>query len=430
MNRKSLYSAEGNEMQEQHTKKRGFIPVLGNIVLVLLGLAIALGLVEMLMRVLPNWVPAQVRVNPPARRVRAFIDETYDLRQSDGDLNYYMRGKIVPLSPDQNHVIAHVHMTTDAHGFRNSPPEKARYGIVALGDSFTKASGVASSWPQKLAEYTGSDVLNLGEVGFGPQDELKVLQQYGLKKQPQWVILAYFEGNDLYDAASYEQANPFIVLRFGRYILDRSIDAWNESRSGKASAIVISNYLYPIPIPINHKDLEMTFFSYYISWLSVNRETLETSQDYRLAKETILKIRNLSETAETHFLLVYVPSKEHIYLPYVKDADIRARVFSDVPTIELDKAGFLQFTNEKATPELTRKHIDDQANLLADFAAANHIRFLNLTPVFQEEADTGAQLYYPFDTHWNQLGHDLAAETIYNYIEEMLPNTASKTLGH
>lgn len=417
-------------MKEQYGKKRAFGPVLGNLVLALLGLAIALGLVEVLMRAFPNWVPAQVRVNPPSRRVKAFIDETYDLRQSDGDLYYYMRGKIVPLSPDQNHVIAHVHMMTDAHGFRNSPPEKARYGIVALGDSFTKASGVASPWTQKLAEYTGTDVLNLGEVGLGPQDELKVLQQYGLKKHPDWVIMAYFEGNDLYDAASYEQANPFIVLRFGRYVLDRSVDAWHEMRSGGGSAANTSHYLYPITIAINHKDLEMTFFSYYISWLSVNREAIESSQDYRLAKETILQVQKLSETAETHFLLVYVPSKEHVYLPYLNDADIRARVFSDVPTIKLDEAGFLQFTSEIATPESARQHMDDQADLLADFASANHIRFLNLTPVFQEEADTGAELYYPFDTHWNQLGHDLAAETIYNYIQEMLPITSSKTPGH
>src|SRR5512134_1510551 len=142
-------------MKELHGKKRAFVPVLGNVVLVLLGLTIALGMVEMLMRAFPNWVPPEVRVNPPARRVKALIDEIYDLRQSDGDLFHYMQGDIAPLSPDQDQVVAHVHMITDANGFRNSPPEKATYGIVALGDSFTRASGVASPWPQRLAEHTG-----------------------------------------------------------------------------------------------------------------------------------------------------------------------------------------------------------------------------------------------------------------------------------
>jgi SGNH hydrolase-like domain, acetyltransferase AlgX len=417
-------------MKAQHGKKRAIVPALGNIVLVLLGLGVALGLAEMLMRAFPNWVPLEVRVNPPARRVKAFTDETYDLRQSDGDLYYYMRGKILPLSPDQDQVIAHIHMVTDAHGFRNSPPEKATYDIVALGDSFTRGSGVASPWSQKLAEHTRSDVLNLGDVGFGPQDELKVLRQYGLKKQPQWVIMAYFEGNDLYDAASYEQANAFILLRFGRYIVNRGIEAWHERGPGGGSAAVISSYRYPIMITINHEELEMAFFSYYVSWLSVNREAIESSQDYLLARETILQVRELSEAAGAHFLLVYLPSKEHVYVPYLNDANTLALVFSDVPAIEPDKSGFLEFTSERATPELTLQHMDDQANLLADFAAENHIRFLDLTPVFQEVAGAGAELYYPFDTHWNQLGHDLAARTIYKYMEELQADSPSKTLGH
>ena len=417
-------------MKAQHGKKRAILPALGNIVLVLLGLGVALGFAEMLMRAFPNWVPSEVRVNPPVRRVKAWVDETYDLRQSDGDLFYYMRGNIAPLTPDQNQVTAHIHMVTDAHGFRNSLPEKAMYDIVALGDSFTRGSGVAAAWPQKLAEYSASEVLNLGDVGLGPQDELKILQQYGLKKQPHWIILAYFEGNDLYDAASYEQANPFILFRFGKYILNQSIEAWHANRFAQASTADISNYPYPITMTIQHKDLEMAFFSYYISWLSVNRKAIESSQNYRLATETILKMRELSEADGARFLLVYVPSKEHVYLPYLNDTDTRERVFSDVPAIELDKARFLQFTSEKATPQLVLQHMDDQDRLLADFAAESQIRFLDLTPVFQEVAGTGAELYYSFDTHWKQLGHDLAAGTIYKYIEELQADSSSKTLGH
>jgi hypothetical protein len=413
-------------MKEQNRIKGAFVPLLGKMVLVLLGLTMALGLVEMLMRAFPNWVPLEVRVNPPARRVKALIDETYDLRQSDGDLWHYMRGTIAPLSPDQDQVIAHVHMITDANGFRNSSPEKTTYGIVALGDSFTRASGVASPWPQKLAEYMERDVLNLGDVGFGPQDELKILQQYGLKKRPQWVILAYFEGNDLYDAASYEQATPFILFRFGRYILNRSVEAWQAKGPDTASAAVISNYRYPIMITIDHKQIETVFFSSYISWLALSEEAITASQNYHLVREAILQMQELSEAGGANFLLVYVPSKSHVYLPYLHDPDTLARVFTDVPLIELDDKGFLQFRDKTITPDLIRQHLDDQAHLLADFAAENQIHFLNLTPIFQEEAGAGTGLYYAFDTHWNQLGHDLAAGSIKKYIEEMLPDTRSK----
>jgi hypothetical protein len=81
-------------MKEQHGTKRPFIPVLGNVVLVSLGLAIALGLVETLMSTFPTWAPRKVRFNPPARRVKTFIDETHDLGQSDGDL-YHLAAETI-----------------------------------------------------------------------------------------------------------------------------------------------------------------------------------------------------------------------------------------------------------------------------------------------------------------------------------------------
>lgn len=417
-------------MQPYQGKNRNFIPLLANLVLFTFGLLIALGAVEMLMRAFPNLVPAEVRVNPPSRRVKSLIDETYDLKQSQGDLYHLMQGRVEPLAPDQDQVVAHVHMITDANGFRNSPPEKATYDIVALGDSFTRASGVAAAWPQLLAEYSEQDVLNLGEVGFGPQDELKILQQYGLEKQPEWVIVAYFEGNDLYDAAAYDQANPFIITRFGRYILNQGISAWRERNLGNDQVDAASDYTYPVRETINNKELEIVFFSYYISWLSVDREAIESSQNYRLATESLMQMYAASDAAGARFLLVYVPSKEHVYLPYLDDAEISDGVFSDVPTIALDEEGFLQFANTKATYELTRQHMNDQSAVLADFAAANDVLFLDLTPAFQEEASSGAELYYPFDTHWNQQGHALAAETIARYIEGVSSNTTSNTPGN
>jgi hypothetical protein len=118
--------------------------------------------------------------------------------------------------------------------------------------------------------------------------------------------------------------------------------------------------------------------------------------------------------------LVYLPSKEHLYLPHLSDDDIVKRVFTGVRTIELGATQFLQNANQTATLELTRQHINDQAQLLADFAAQNHIQFLDLTPYFQKEASGGIELYYPFDTHWNQQGQDLAAERIANYVEQYM----------
>jgi hypothetical protein len=86
--------------------------------------------------------------------------------------------------------------------------------------------------------------------------------------------------------------------------------------------------------------------------------------------------------------------------------------------MELDQTGSLQFTKQRAVPELTLKSMDDQSNLFTDFAASQGMHYLNLTSIFQEEAGKGTELYYPIDTHWNQRGHDLAAEAIAQYLAE------------
>lgn len=410
-------------MKDEHGVKRTFVAILGNVVLVLLGLAIALVSMELLLRAFPNLIPGDVRTDPPVRRVQAVSDQTYEVKLSSGDLFYWMRGAIAPVPEDEDKVVADVHFTTDANGFRNDPSESDTYTIVALGDSFTVAGNVDSPWPQALAEYSGSAVLNLGEAGNGPQQELKILRRYGLPASPQWVILAYFEGNDLYDAASYAQASPFILPRFGKYVAERGLEALQDGQPTNVNARVDRDYRYPITLTAGHGDLEMAFFSYYFAWLSVDRESIEASQNFELVKETLLQARDLSEESEARFLLVYVPTKEHVYLPYLNDAELRARVFVDVPMMGLDEAGFLQFTDKHVTPELILQHSDDQSELLADFAAQHNIHYLDLTPAFQAEAGSGKELYYPFDTHWNQLGHNLAANTIHEYINENAPDS-------
>jgi hypothetical protein len=403
-------------MKKSRSIQRSLASILGNFALVILGVGIALVLTELFLRRFPNWVPREIRVDPPVRRVQADVDETYDLRASDGDLFTLDKEAIAPLSPEKDEVLAHVHMTTDENGFRNLLPEHATYGIVALGDSFTRGTGVATAWPQKLAQSAGIAVLNLGDVGIGPQQEQLILQKFGLEKRPKWVVLAYFEGNDLYDAAAYDLATPFIVSRLGKYLLTQGEEAWRASGMGNGHAAMAPRYHYPITIRVNDINLTIAFFPGYIAWLSVSREAIKSSNNYRLATEAILKMRELTEAEGARFLFVYVPSKEHIYLPFLNDAEALADVFSDVPKLELDDAENLQFTNHTATPELTWQLMDDQEQLLTDFAAEKNIAFLDLTPDFKEEAGTGAELYYPFDTHWNQNGNNLAAQTIAKYV--------------
>jgi hypothetical protein len=46
------------------------------------------------------------------------------------------------------------------------------------------------------------------------------------------------------------------------------------------------------------------------------------------------------------------------------------------------------------------------------------ILYLDLTPVFRAHAAQGEQLYFRYDAHWNECGHALVAQTIYQYLLE------------
>ena len=66
-------------------------------------------------------------------------------------------------------------------------------------------SPVEEGWPARLEQITGKKVQNYGTSAFGPQQELYVLQDYAIQHQPRNVVLAFFAGNDLFDAERFDR---------------------------------------------------------------------------------------------------------------------------------------------------------------------------------------------------------------------------------
>lgn len=133
------------------------------------------------------------------RRLRANVDTLNEWR--DGDI---VRMGFIPPSARAN-PLQRFSFQTDAEGFRN-PAVRDRFEIAALGDSFTDAMTMAreASWPARLEATLGVSVQNYGTAGFGPQQELMVLKEYVAKHRPRTVVLAFFAGNDLFDAEAFD----------------------------------------------------------------------------------------------------------------------------------------------------------------------------------------------------------------------------------
>lgn len=86
----------------------------------------------------------------------------------------------------------------DANGFRNPEPLRARYEVVAIGDSHTYGSNVESSdsWPARFSAATGSSTYNLGMGGYSIY-QYDVLFERALAFAPRRILVAIFLANDL-----------------------------------------------------------------------------------------------------------------------------------------------------------------------------------------------------------------------------------------
>lgn len=95
----------------------------------------------------------------------------------------------------------------DRNGFRNDP-NLEQADIALLGDSFIEAYTVSQELTvaSLLGKLQGRAVANLGQLWYGPQQELAALKRYAVPLKPKLVVWAFFGGNDLSDYRRYAEA--------------------------------------------------------------------------------------------------------------------------------------------------------------------------------------------------------------------------------
>ena len=140
-----------------------------------------------------------------------------------------------------------VEYRTDEQGFRN-PPGISRADIVFIGDSFTEAASIdePKTFVQRVAAETGMTAVNLGRGAYGPQQELIVLERYGLRYQPRVVVWQLFEGNDLGDSSNFAEwrrnpqppVKPLHLRHFDNSLLRLALSGtWRDSNSDQRAML-------------------------------------------------------------------------------------------------------------------------------------------------------------------------------------------------
>mgnify|MGYP001270172505 CR=1 FL=1 len=305
-------------------------------------------------------------------------------------------------------------LSADGHGFVNPWPWQEHYDIVLTGDSFTQQYA-STYWLDLVRQRTGMSVLNLGIGGWGTLSEIAAVQEFGLDRSPDWVILMYYDGNDLFNsgqyadrAASGEDWLSYEMAQFPWYeklVVPHVLRFWAGQISGAGRPHIPASEeecRYPITVNTNYGSFETLFSDINISHLSRTRDQIERSREWKLISQGLLDLDAAVEAQGGRFLIIYVPSREHVYWGQIWD--------------QRDLENFLMATAPQRSFDEYGETVAAQVGLFQDFTARHHIEFLDLTGPYWLAAREQGAMYNYADDHWNDAGNELAAQLIGDYL--------------
>jgi hypothetical protein len=295
---------------------------------------------------------------------------------------------------------------TDENGFLNEIPH-AQSEIVVLGDSFIEFRvNKQDSFVRRLERISGLTVTDYGVGSHGPFQYLEVFKRYALRQKPKFAIFSLFNGNDLDDVDSYVQwrqggdyyHNPIAEPLYSRYLIamtqtGRFVRSALEQFGGRLGdgRIQGRDLIHPeiaeVRFGTNTTKMELMWYT------KPPRSTADllASGEFQGLKRILLEFAALCKRHGVVPILMNIPTKTHLYARYSTEQSGRS---------------WKQIRDEQIR---AKDNIDEAITALA---AAIRIEYINLSPVFFKAAEQGVLLYYPFDTHWNSEGREIAAQHV------------------
>ena len=358
----------------------------------------------------PRWIDSPRY----GRRLRAKVDVINEWRHGD----IVRMGYVPPAVSDGT--LRRFQFQTDAEGFRNRSVRE-HFDIAALGDSFTDAMTMEAeaSWPSQLEKRLGVAVQNYGTAGFGPQQERLVLQDFVARHRPRIVVLAYFAGNDLFDAEAFDQFQRSGVegrAAPGWRIKDvvSRADTWFVTSALRASIRWIGNpHDAPLAaagierhepvikrsddasfdrgmftVPVRNRAVRFAFMPPYLNTLNFSEADLRARAGWTLTTAAIRDMRELSRSFGAELVVMFVPFKSQVYLPLVE------RTFSR-EELRAALSFYLDIYERPVDLDLLRRNRFAQNDLMRRFCEAERIPFLDTTPALETRAGDRRERVFP-----------------------------------
>jgi hypothetical protein len=284
--------------------------------------------------------------------------------------------------------------TTDARGFRNRR-DRDRAEVALVGDSYVEGAYVSDeeTAAEDLEQQTGWSVENLGRSGYGTLQELEVVRLYALPLHPRAVAWFFFEGNDLYDDETYE--NALAYLREHGSFEKAESRAADLSRFREASLSVngfrlLRRALDPL-VPVGAASFGLfrepggaAVKLYFYRDAALRFDEYEERR-FAKTQDALRRGAELLREHQVRLLLVFIPSKFRVY------------------------GNRCDFPNGSPCAAW---HLWDLESRFERFCAASDLALLDLTAPMRAAAAAGQILYAPEDSHWNAQGHRFVAELL------------------
>lgn len=384
-------------------KAKTYLIAIFNIVAgVLLGLALLEALLQTNPALLLRGMDVPAPVDPP------LSDQTYAIHYSDADLFYWQPDWIRPLSPGEDQLETRVHYQTDEFGFPNPYPLPPTVNVVVLGRSYAMGAQAGHPWPRLLSETAGLHVLNLSQTGSDLRRKGDYWREFGLPRQPRWVIVEILPSMDILPYGPPPESHftiqdlPVPVLQqIGRQMGAGGF-AWKPSEP-----------FYPLAVDIAGRQEALSFFAPYVAGLTVDRQALAASSQWRLFSADLLALAAEVRAQGACPVLLYVPTRPDIYFPLADHPEQLAPALQGWSAWGLDPAGRLA-PDPGLAPDLAamQANAPQGRDLLAAFAQERGLLLVDPSPAMGAAALRGDHPFMTYDTHWSDLGHQLVAEAL------------------
>lgn len=262
---------------------------------------------------------------------------------------------------------------TDRHGFRNDI-DRATADVILLGDSIVLGGLVDSRRTVSAVLETRAKrpVMQAALIGISPQAEHEMLWDAGLEVKNRRVIQFIFEGNDLLDSRSDKERKAKI-------------------ENVQSGSLVDQIWIMLTRLTDHQKDVAglnvCTIDDKYYAFAWLRNSFAEVEDEMKNITLALEKFRLEVEKKSGRFAIVYVPSK--------------FRVLADRCTFP---------TNSKLAN--IAQHLSPFRDVMQEWSRQSGIAVLDLTEPLKASVTAGHIPWFWGDTHWNEIGHSVAADAL------------------